>query len=89
MDSINDKCYRSCRNKYHQTIEYKCEYVIKLKSFRKNEIVNLRNGDKSMDLFEINKKITVDREIGFILNQILKLTLDFFQIYQIQTYVFI
>ena len=36
IDSIIDKCYRDCHNKYYQTFEYKCEYDIKLTNITNN-----------------------------------------------------
>ena len=66
IDSIIYNCIRDCHNKYFHTLEYKCEYDIKLTIIRTNEIVNLIIVDKSMGLFELNKKLTVAEEMGFL-----------------------
>ena len=75
IDSIIDNCYRDCHNKYYHTFEYKCEYDIQLTNIRNNEIINITFSDKSMGLFELNKKLTAARQNGFMFNQINKLKL--------------
>ena len=42
IDSINDKCYRDCHNKYFHTFKYECVYDINFKNITYNETVNLR-----------------------------------------------
>ena len=77
-DAIIDNCYRDCHNKYYHTFEYQSEYETKPTNIRNNEIVNLAIADKSMGLFEVNKKLTVARQNGFICKQINKLTIKIF-----------
>ena len=60
-DSINDDCYRECHNKYYHTIEYVCIYDIKLTNITNIEIINKTISDESMNLFELNKKLTLAR----------------------------
>ena len=83
IDSINDNCYRNCHNKCYHTIEYICEYDIKLTKTRDNEIANIKISVEGMNLYEINKKVTLSRQRGFIFNQINKLTKKFLLMDQI------
>ena len=78
IDSIIDNCYRDCHSKYYHTFDYKCEYDIKLTNISNNEIINLKISDKNMNLYELNKKLTIARQKGFIFIQILKLTIKFY-----------
>ena len=75
IDCIIDDCIRDCRHKYFHTFHHICVYDIKLTNIGNNEIVDLTISDKSMGFYEINKKLTVDRQNGFIFNQINKLTI--------------
>ena len=77
-DSMIDKCYRDCHNNYFHSFKYECIYDIKLTNITNNEIIKLTISGKSMGLFEINKKLTVARQNGFIFNQISKLTIEFY-----------
>ena len=70
IDSIIDNCYRDCYSNYYHTFENKCEYGIKLKNITNNEITNITISDKSLGLYELNKKLTLARERSFIFNQI-------------------
>ena len=70
IDSIIDKCFRDCHNSYFHNFKYECIYNIKLTNITNNEIINLTISGKSKGLFEINKKLTVARQNGFILNRI-------------------
>ena len=74
-ESIIDNYYRDYHKKYFHTLEYKCEYDFKLTNIRNNEIINITISDKSMGLFELNKKLTVARQKGFVFNQLNKLTI--------------
>ena len=78
IDSIIDNCYRDCQKKYFHTFEFECAYNIKFTNISNNEIINLTISDKSMGLFELNKKLTVARQRGFIFNQINKLTIKIY-----------
>ena len=73
IDSIIDNCYRDCHNKYFHTFKYDCIYDIKLTNITNNEIINITISDESLDLYELNIKLTIARQRGFILNQINKL----------------
>ena len=56
IDTIIDHCFRDCHNKNFHTFEYKCVHVILQAKMGNNEIVNLTIADKSMNLYELNKK---------------------------------
>ena len=78
IDSIIDKCFRDCHNSYFHNFKYECIYDIKLTSITNNEIINLPIIGKSMGLFEINKKLTVARQSGFLFNRINTLKIKFY-----------
>ena len=74
IDSIIDKNFRDCHNNYFHSFKYDCIYDIKINNITNNEIINLTIIGKSKNLYELNKKLTVARQRGFIFNQINKLT---------------
>ena len=78
IDSIIDGCYRDCHNKFFHTFKYVCIYDIKLTNITNNEIINITISDESLGLYELNKKLTIARQRGFILNQINKLTIKIY-----------
>ena len=84
IDSIIDGCYRDCHNKYFHTFKYVCIYDIKIKNTTNNEIFNITISDENMNLFELNKKLTLARQRSFKFNQINKLTM---KIYSHQRYI--
>ena len=77
-DSIVVGCYRDCHKKYFPTFKYVCIYDIKFSIITNNEIINLSISDESMNLFELNKKLTLARQRGFRFLQINKLTKKIF-----------
>ena len=78
IDSIIDNCYRDCHNKYFHTFKYVCIYDIELTNITNNEKINISLSDESLGLYELNIKLTIARQRGFILNQINKLTIKIF-----------
>ena len=58
--------------------KYECIYDIKLTNTTNNEIINSTISGKSMNLYELNKKLTVAKQNGFMFNQINKLTIKFY-----------
>ena len=84
IDSIIDNCYRDCHNKYFHTFKFVCIYDIKLTNITNNERIKISLSDESLGLYELNIKLTIARQRGFILNQINKLTI---KIYSHQRYV--
>ena len=75
IDSIIDNCIRDCHNKYFHTFDHICEYNLNFTNITNNETVNFLISDKSMGMYELNKKLTSARENGFIFNHINKLTI--------------
>ena len=84
IDSIIDGCYRDCHKNYFHTFKYVCIYDIKLTNITNNDIINISLSDESLGLYELNIKLTIARQRGFILNQINKLTV---KIYSHQRYI--
>ena len=78
IDSIMDNCIRECHHKYFHTFDHICEYDLNFTNNDNNETVNFTISDKSMGLFDLNKKLTIARQNGFIFNQINKLTIKLF-----------
>ena len=78
IDSLIDKCIRDCHNKYFHTFDHICEYNLNFTNITNNETVNLTISDKSMSMYELNKKLTIARENDFIFNQINKLTIKIY-----------
>ena len=78
LDSVIDKCFRDSYNNYFHIFKYRCIYDIKLKNIADNEIIYLSISDKSMRLYELNKKLTVARERGFRFSHINKLAKKFY-----------
>ena len=63
--SIIDDCYRDCHNNFFQSFKYVCIYDIKLTNIANNEIIITSISDESMNLFELNKKLTLARQRAF------------------------
>ena len=78
IDSIIDNCIRDCHNKYFHTFDHICEYNLNFTNITNNETVNFLISDKSMGMYELNKKLTLARERGYIFNQINKLTIKIY-----------
>ena len=66
IDSIIDNCITDCHDKNFHTINHMCVYDIKLTNITNNETIILTISGKSKNLYELNKKLTVARENGFI-----------------------
>ena len=75
VDSIIDKSIRDCHNKYFHTFDNICGNDLNFTNITNNETVNFTIADKSMDMYELNKKLTIARGNGFIFNQINKRTI--------------
>ena len=71
IDSIIDNCY-------FQTFDHIFVFNINFTNIVKNEVINLRISDKSINLYESNEKLKVARQRGFLFNQINKLTINFY-----------
>ena len=70
IDFLIDNSIRDCHHKYFHTFDHICEYNLNFTNTSNNESVNFTNSDKSMGLYELNKKLTVARGNGVIFNQI-------------------
>ena len=84
IDSIIDGCYEDCHNKNFHTFKYVCIYDIIVTNITNNETINLTISDESMNLFELNKKLTLARQRGFRFLHINELTI---KIYSHQRYI--
>ena len=78
IDSIIDNCIRDCHNKYFHTFDHICEYNLNFTNTTNNETVNFTISDKCMGMFELNKKLAIARERGYIFIQINKLTIKIY-----------
>ena len=70
IDSIIDNCLRDSHYKYFHTFDHICEYHLNFTNITNNETVNFTNSDKSIGMYELNKKLAIARENGFMFNQI-------------------
>ena len=78
INSLIYKGFKDCHNIYFQKFKFECINDIKLTNISNNEILNLTISGKSMEVYEVNKKLTVARQNGFIFNQINKRTIIVF-----------
>ena len=74
IDSLIDNSIRDCNHKYFHTFDYVCEYDLTFTNITNNETVNFTISDKTMGMYELNKKLAIARERSFKSNQIKKLT---------------
>ena len=79
IDSIIDNSIRDCHNKYFHTFDHICEYDLNFTNTTNNESVNFTISDKSMGMYELNKKLTTARENGYTFNHINKLTIKIYR----------
>ena len=70
IDSLIDNSIRDCHHKYFHTFDHICEYNLNFTNTSNNESVNFTISDKSLGLYELNKKLSIARERGYIFNQI-------------------
>ena len=79
IDFIIDKSIRDCYSKYfHDSFDIDYGYDLNFTNITNNESVNFKIFDKSTDMYELNKKLTLARERGFKFNQINKFTIKFY-----------
>ena len=78
IDFKIEKCFSDCHKKYIHNFKYECIYDIKLTIITKNEANNSTISDKSMNLYELNKQLTVARQNGFVFNKKIQLTVKFY-----------
>ena len=65
IDSLIDKSIKDCHNKNFQTFDHICEYGLNFTNIGNNESVNFTICEKSVGMYELNKKLTLARERGF------------------------
>ena len=65
IDSIIDNCIRDSHNKYFHTFDHICVCYIKLTNNGNNEIISSTISGKSMNLYELNEKLTVATQKWF------------------------
>ena len=78
VDSLIDNSIGDCHNKYFHTFDHICEYNLYFTNMTNNEIVNFTISDKSMGMYELNKKLAIARGNDFLFNQIKKLTIKIY-----------
>ena len=78
IDSLIDNSIRDCLNKYFHTFDHICEYDINFTNISHSELVNFTFSDKSMGVYELNKKLAFGCENVFIFNHINKLTIKIY-----------
>ena len=78
IDSLIDNSIRDCHNKYFHTFDHICEYDLNFTNITNSETVNFTISDKSMGMYELNKKLFMARGTGFTFNQINKLTIKIY-----------
>ena len=79
IDSLIDISIRHCHHKRFHTFDHICEFDLNLTNITDNESVNFTTSDKNMNLYDLNKKLTVARQNGFIFNQINKITIKIYK----------
>ena len=75
---MTDNSIRDCHNKFFHTFDHICEYDLNFTNITNNESVNFTISDKSMGMYELNKKLSVARQRGCIYNHINKLTIKIY-----------
>ena len=83
IESLIDNSIRDCHNKCFHTFDHICEYDLSFTSLGTDETVNFTLSDICMGLYELNKKLTVARGVGFLFDRMNKLTI---KIYSNQRY---
>ena len=83
IDSLIDNAVRDCYKKYFHKFKYRLVYDIKFTNITNNETVNFTISDQIMGFDELNKKLTIARENGFLFNQINNFKKKFIVIYLI------
>ena len=67
IDCKIDNCIIDCYKKYFHTFHHLCDNDNKLTNIGNNEVINLTISGKSMNLYELIKKLTVARQEVFYL----------------------
>ena len=75
IDSLIHNSIRDCHNNYFHAFDHICEYDLNFTNIVNNETANFTISAKSVGMYELNKKLIVARQNGFIFSQINKLTI--------------
>ena len=75
MDSVLDTCFKVCFNKNFHKFKYDCIYDNKFINIANDEMIVFTVSGKNMDLYDLNNKLKIARERGFIFIHINKLTI--------------
>ena len=78
IDSIIDNSIRDSHHKYFHAFDHICEYNLNFTNIANNETVNFIISTKNMGMYELNKKLTIALENGYIFNHINKLTIKIY-----------
>ena len=70
VTSLIDNSKRDCHNIFFHTFDHIIEYDLNFANIGNNETVNFTISDKSMGMYDLNKKLTVACGNGYIFNQI-------------------
>ena len=70
IDSLIDNSIKHCHHKHFRTFDHICDYDLNFTNITNIEAVNFTTSDKNMNLYDLNKKLTVARQSGYIFNQI-------------------
>ena len=70
IESLIDNSIRDCYKKYFHKFKYRLVYDINFTNITNNESVNFTISDKIMGMYELNNKLNVARQNGYIFNQI-------------------
>ena len=68
-DSISDNCFKDCHNNYFHKFIFESVYDNKLTNITGIKIFDLTINDKSMDSYDLNKKLKVVRHNIFKFNK--------------------
>ena len=83
IDYLIDECIIDCHINYFHTFDHVCEYDLNFTNIGNNETANFTISDKSMGLYDLNKKLTVARGNGFVFSRINKFKKIIIVIYHI------
>ena len=78
IDYIFDKCIKDCYKNYFQPIRNICLYNIEFTNKSDDNIINISISDKYLTMSELNKKLSIARQRGYIFNKINRLTIKFY-----------
>ena len=70
IDSLIDNSIGDCHSKYFHTFDRICKYDLNFTNITNNKSGNFTTSDKNLASYELNKKLKVARQTGYIFNQI-------------------